>query len=156
MPENTSLEIVDVSRFPLFTTDLERVPPAEVRSFKEKVRESDAILFATPEHNYSITAVMKNAIEWGNRPPEDRCWDGKPAAIISASTSLRGGARAQVHLRSIMVDLNMFPINRPLLLLANAPEAFDKDLRLKDDQVRETLKLVLQSLVSWTAKISQR
>ncbi|TMI24638.1 NAD(P)H-dependent oxidoreductase, partial [Candidatus Bathyarchaeota archaeon] len=72
-----------------------------------------------PEHNYTITAVMKNAIEWGNRPPNDNSWDSKPAAIMSASSGPRGGARAQLHLRQIMVDLDMHPINRPQLLVAN-------------------------------------
>lgn len=100
LPDNTTFEIFDVSGFPLFTQDLERNPTAEVRTFKEKIKDSDAILFATPEHNYSIPAMLKNAIEWGNRPAEDNSWEGKPAAIISASASPRGGARAQLHLRT--------------------------------------------------------
>src|SRR5205807_7834922 len=116
LPENATLEVVDVSRLPLYNQDLEHDMPEEVKEFKKKIRGADAILFATPEHNYSITAVLKNAIEWGNRLPRDASWSGKPAAIISASTSLRGGARAQLHLRQIMIDLNMYPINRPLLL----------------------------------------
>ena len=156
LPDNTTFEIFDVSRFPLFTQDLERNPLADVRKFKEKIRDSDAILFATPEHNYSVSAMLKNAIEWGNRPEDDNSWDGKPAAIVSASTSPRGGARGQLHLRQIMWDLNMHPINMPQLLLARAQEAFDNDLRLKDERARETLKVVLQNLVSWTAKIKNQ
>lgn len=153
LPANATLEVFDITTFPLFSQDMERTPPAEVRAFKEKIRGSDAILFATPEHNYSIPAMLKNAIEWGNRPSEDNSWDGKPAAIISASSALRGGARAQLHLRQIMVDLNMHPINEPQLLLARAQGAFDESLRLKDESAREMLKAVLQSLANWTAKI---
>src|SRR5438552_5860313 len=93
LPQNATLEIVDVSRLPLYNQDLEQEMPEEVKELKKKIRGADAILFATPEHNYSITAVLKNAIEWGNRPPKDASWNGKPAAIISASTSLRGGVR---------------------------------------------------------------
>ena len=153
LPENMTLEIFDVSKFPLYSQDLDRGPPAIVRTFKEKIRDCDAILFASPEHNYSVTAVLKNAIEWGNRPPGDNSWDGKPAAIVGASSGPRGSVRAQLHLRQIMVDLNLHPINQPQLLLARAQDAFDKDLRLRDETYRETLKTVLQSLKSWTIKI---
>ncbi len=111
LPQNTTLEIVDISGLPLYNQDLEHDMPEVVKEFKKKIRGADAILIATPEHNYSITAILKNAIERGNRPPRVTSWSGKPAAIISASTSLRGGARAQLHLRQIMIDLNMYPIN---------------------------------------------
>jgi chromate reductase len=153
LPENTTLEIFDVSRFPLYSQDLDRDLPAIVRTFKEKIRNSDAILFASPEHNYSVTAVLKNAIEWGNRPAGDNSWDGKPAAIVGASSGPRGTVRAQLHLRQIIVDLNMHAINQPQLLLARAQDAFDGDLRLKDEAYREALKTVLQALKSWTMKI---
>ena len=156
LPDNTSIEIFDVSKFPLYTQDLDRNVPREVQMFKQKIKKADAILFATPEHNYSITAVLKNAIEWGNRPPGNNSWDGKPAAIIGASSGPRGTARAQLQLRQIMVDLNMYPINRPLLLLHNAADAFNKDRRLIDENFRETLKGVLQSLVDWTTKLNQK
>jgi len=155
LPDNATLEIFDVSRFPLFTQDHERNPPAEVQLFKQKIRQSDAILFATPEHNYTITAVLKNAIEWGNRPGGDNSWNGKAAAIVSASSGPRGGARAQLHLRQILVDLNMYPINQPQLLLARAQDSFDSDLKLKDPQAKEALKTILQTLVGWTEKINR-
>ncbi len=155
VPDNTTLEIFDVSKFPLYTQDLDRNMPGEVRTFKQKTRSSDAILFATPEHNYTITAVMKNAIEWGNRPPGDNSRDSRPAAIVGASNGPRGTARAQLQLCQIMVDLNMYPVNRPLLLLANAADASDTDRRLTDAKYGETLKGVLQSLVNWTAKINR-
>src|SRR6266852_20528 len=155
LPEGAALDAYDVSAFPLFNQDLEVEIPAVIRRFKERVRRADAILFATPEHNYSISAVLKNAIEWGNRPEEDNSWDGKPAAIMSASTSPRGGVRAQLHLRQILVDLNMYPINKPLLLVANADEKFNADLQLTDGEVLQTLRDVLSSLVEWTRKLQR-
>jgi chromate reductase len=153
LPQNATLEVVDVSRLPLYNQDLEHEMPEEVKELKKKIRGADAILFATPEHNYSITAVLKNAIEWGNRPPRDVSWSGKPAAIISASTSLRGGVRAQLHLRQIMIDLNMYPINRPQLLVANAKDKFNENLQLTDEETVQTLRDVLSSLVEWTRKL---
>jgi chromate reductase, NAD(P)H dehydrogenase (quinone) len=150
---DASLEIFEVSTLPLYNQDLEHEMPENIREFKKKIRGSDAILFSTPEFNYSIPAILKNAIEWGNRPPNDRSWDGKPAAIMSASTGPRGGVRAQIQLRTIMVDLNMHPVNRPLLLVANAQDKFDVNLQLTDQETRETLRNLLASLVEWTRQL---
>jgi len=155
LPSNATLEVSDVSRLPLYNQELEHDMPEVVMELKRKIRGADAILIATPEHNYSITAVLKNAIEWGNRPPRDASWSGKPAAIISASTSLRGGARAQLHLRQIMIDLNMYPINRPQLMVANAGDKFGEDLQLTDEESRQTLRDVLSCLVDWTLKLQR-
>ncbi len=153
VPENVLLETFDVSHFPLFNDDLVAEMPREIRDFKQRIRQADAILFATPEYNYSISAIMKNAIEWGNQP--DNSWDEKPAAIISASISMRGGARAQAHLRQIMVDLNMYPINQPQLLLAKASEKFDANLKLVDSASVKTLQSLLAALVEWTRRLGQ-
>jgi len=153
LPEGAALQVYDVSIFPLYNQDIEVEIPAPVRRFKEEIRRADAILFATPEHNYSITALLKNAIEWGNRPDGDNSWDGKPAAIMSASTSPRGGVRAQLHLRQILVDLNMYPINKPQLLVARAQEHFDANLKLTDSEFRGTLRGLLSSLVVWTRRL---
>ena len=155
LPEKATLDVVDISGLPLYNQDLEHDMPEVVKEFKKKIRGADAILIATPEHNYSITAVLKNAIEWGNRPLRDTSWSGKPAAIISASTSLRGGVRAQLHLRQIMIDLNMYPINRPLLLIANAKDKFNEELQLTDGEILQTLRDVLSSLVEWTRKLQR-
>jgi chromate reductase len=154
LPQNSTLEIFDVSGFPLFNQDKERNPPPEVGEFKRKVREADAILFATAEFNFSISAQMKNAIEWANRPGEDNSWDGKPAAIVSASTAIRGGARAQLHLRQIMADLNVYPINQPQLYVGKAGDAFDSELRLSDEKYRKTLKELLEALVEWAVRMN--
>ena len=151
-----TLEIFDISRLPLYNQDLEPAMPAQVLEFKKNVKESDAILFAVPEHNYTITAVMKNALEWGARPPSDNSWNEKPCAMMSASSGPRGGARAQLHLRQILVDLNMHPINRPLLLVANEADKFDSNLKLTDTQIRETLRTLLTRLEEWTRTLQNK
>jgi len=152
-PESVLIETYDISNLPLHNQDLEAKMPPQVTEFKSKVRQADAILFAAPEHNYTIIAVMKNAIEWGNRPPNDNSWDSKPAAIMSASSGPRGGARAQLHLRQIMVDLNMHPINRPRLLVANEDGKFDVKMKLTDMQIRETLRKLLIQLAECTRRV---
>jgi len=153
LPENVTLELADISNIPLYSQDLEDQPPESVRVLKEKIRGADSVLFATAEHNFSITAVLKNAIEWGNRPGDDNTWDGKPAAVISASSGPRGGVRSQLHLRQILVDLNMYAMNKPALLLGNASQAFDTNLRLTDERARKSLKAVLEGLVTWSARL---
>ena len=85
MPANATLETIQLDDIPIFNPDLERPLPPAVRHFKERVRAADAILFATPEENYSIPAVLKNAIDWASRPLGDSAWQGKPAAIMGAS-----------------------------------------------------------------------
>jgi chromate reductase, NAD(P)H dehydrogenase (quinone) len=149
-PEGMRVETFDISGFSLYNQDLEARMPPQVREFKRKIREADAILFAVPEHNYTLTAVLKNAIEWGNRPSNDNSWDNKPAAIMSASSGPRGGVRAQLHMRQILVDLNMYALNRPLLLVANEDDKFDANMKLIDPQTRETLRNLLVRLEEWT------
>lgn len=153
LPPGVTLEIFDVSGFPIFNQDLLAEMPPAVKLFKEKIRQSDAVLFATPEHNYSISALLKNAIEWGNRPADDNSWEGKPAGIVSASDGPSGGRRVQLHLRQIMVDLNMHPINSPQLYVARAQDKLDSDLKLTDEKTRETLRKLLAALVEWAGKV---
>ncbi len=153
VPPGVVLETFDVSGLPLYNQDLEKEPPRIVGEFKEEIRKADAVLFSTPEHNYSVPAVLKNAIEWGDRPETDNSWDGKPAAIMSASTGPRGGVRAQLVLRQIMVDLNMHPLNQPQLLVAAAHEKFDLASKLTDERVRDRLRDLLLALVEWTRRL---
>src|SRR5260370_38075248 len=124
-----------------------------VKKFKEKIRAVDGVLFATPEYNYSISAVLKNAVEWGNRPDGENSWEGKPVAIMSASASPRGGARRQLHLRQILADLDMYPINQPQVLVANANEKFDDNLRLTDQRSRQMLREMLVALAQWGRRL---
>src|SRR6187431_3793375 len=116
-PEGVTIETFDISGIPPFNQDDEGTPPEIVTEFKRKIRGSDAILFSTPEYNYSVPGVLKNAIDWASRPYGDSAWNGKPAAIMGASAGAIGTARAQYDLRKMMVFLNMFPINQPEVMI---------------------------------------
>ena len=112
LPEGVTLEIFDLLGIPAYNQDLESDMPTKIKEFKLKIREeSDAILIATPEYNYSVPGVLKNAIDWASRPYGDNSFDGKPVAIMSTSIAMLGGARAQYHLRQMFVFLNMYPVN---------------------------------------------
>ena len=94
-PQGTTIEIFDLDGIPLFNQDQEKSPPAKVVEFKKKIREADAILIATPEYNYSVPGVLKNAIDWASRPYGDSAWAKKAVAVMGASPSALGTARAQ-------------------------------------------------------------
>jgi chromate reductase len=153
LPKDTSLEIFDLEGIPVFNQDLEQSVPARVKEFKAKIKAADAILFVTPEHNYSIPGVLKNAIDWASRPYGDNSFDGKPAAIMSASTGMLGGARAQYHLRQVLVFLNMHPLNKPEIFVTFANQKFDEQGKLTDEKTKEFIKGFLEALVNWTKKL---
>jgi chromate reductase, NAD(P)H dehydrogenase (quinone) len=155
-PEGTEIEIFELDAIPPFNQDDEAEPPAAVAEFKRKIREADAILFVTPEYNYSISGVLKNAIDWASRPYGDSAWDGKPAAIMGVSGGNIATARAQYDLRKMMVFLNMFPINRPEVMIGNSADKFDASGTLTDEPTREFIAKLLQSLVDWTSRIAPR
>jgi len=152
-PEDASIDIFELDGIPGFNQDEEQNPPAKVVELKRRIREADAILFVTPEYNYSVPGVLKNAIDWASRPYGDSAWNGKPAAIMGASVGTIGTARAQYHLRQMMVFLNMFPVNQPEVMIGNASEKFDAQGNLTNDVAKQFIRQLLQNLVDWTRRI---
>jgi chromate reductase, NAD(P)H dehydrogenase (quinone) len=136
-PEGVRIEVGDIHGFPLFNQDDEGNPPDAVRRFQDRARAADAVLFVLNEHNYGLSAAAKNALDWGSRPSATSAWNGKPAGIMSASTGMLGGSRAQYQLRQTMVYLNMFPINRPEVIVPFAAQKFDAIGRLIDEATRK-------------------
>src|SRR6185503_9840977 len=153
VPEGASIEIFELDGIPGFNEDEEQNPPAKVVELKKLIREADAILFVTPEYNYSVPGVLKNAIDWASRPYGDSAWSGKPAAIMGASVGALGTARAQYHLRQMMVFLNMYPVNQPEVMIANASQRFDKEGNLTDETSKKLIRPLLETLVEWTRRI---
>jgi chromate reductase len=156
LPSDTALEIFDLSDIPPFNQDLETNMPAKVKEFKTKIRESDALLIATPEYNYSVPGVLKNAIDFASRPYGDSPFDDKPVAIMSASIGMTGGARAQYHLRQMFVFLNMHPVNVPEVIVTFAGDKFDAEGNLFDDNTKKFLTQLLQNLSIWTRRLGDK
>jgi chromate reductase len=150
VPEGARLEIFDLAGIPPFNQDEEAHPPARVVEFKRAIRAADAILIVTPEYNYSIPGVLKNAIDWASRPYGDSAWEGKPVALMGASVGAMGSSRAQYHLRQVFVFLNMYPLNRPEVMISNAAQRFDDKGNLKDEDTRNVIRKLLEALVAWT------
>jgi chromate reductase len=154
LPEGATLEIFELDGIPGFNEDQERQPPAKVVELKKRIRASDALLIVTPEYNYSVPGVLKNAIDWASRPYGDSAWTGKPAAIMGASLGWLGTARAQYHLRQMFVFLNVLPINQPEVMISHAAKRFDSEGNLTDEDTKRHIRQLLRNLVEWTMLIS--
>jgi chromate reductase len=150
-PEGVKIEIWDrVGELPLFSQDLEKTPPPVVTEMKAAIRATDAVLFVTPEYNYSVSGVLKNAIDWASRPYGDSAWSGKPVAIMSASGGIFGGARAQYHLRQMFVFLNMYTVNQPEVMIPQAHQRFDEQGNLTDENSKKLIRQLLEELARLT------
>ncbi len=153
-PAGVTIEIAPIDDLPLYNEDL-RVGggfPAAAERLRGTIRAADALLFATPEYNFSISGVLKNALDWASRPP-DQPFSGKAFAIIGASSGLVGTARAQFHLRQTMVGVNAFAINAPQVLIASAAQKFDAEGKLTDATARDLIAQLLTALVAFAGKL---
>jgi chromate reductase len=145
-PAGMSIEIFDLSGIPLYNEDVhEKGNPPSVQEFRDKIKAADAVLVATPEYNYSTSGVLKNAIDWASRPPEQP-FDGKPLAIFGASPAFTGTARAQYHLRQIFIYMNPRLLNRPEVFITTAHTKFDQQGKLTDESTRKALTGLLVAL----------
>jgi chromate reductase len=154
-PKNVKIEVFDLEGIPPFNQDFEDRPPKVVRELKAKIRTADALLIATPEYNYSVPGVLKNAIDWASRPYGDNAFEDKPVALMSASEGMLGGARAQYHLRQTLVALNMHAINRPEILVSHVDEKIDETGKISDKKTREKIRKLVDSLTNWTIKLKE-
>ena len=153
LPAGVKLEIADISQLPLYNADLQAQGfPDAVNQLGIKIRAADALLFSSPEYNYSVSGVLKNAIDWVSRL-DKQPFAGKPAAIIGASMGILGTARAQYHLRQIGVFLDLRFINRPEVMIGKAQERFDADGKLTDTATRD---LIAKQMIALHAAIAAR
>lgn len=153
MPGGAELEIFTLDGIPVFNQDEEEQPPEKVVQLKSAIRAADALLIATPEYNYSIPGVLKNAIDWATRPYGDVPFLGKPAAIMGATIGGMGTSRCQYHLRQVLGALNVHTLNQPEMMLSHAEQAFDEQGGLRDAQANEQLDKLLNALVRWTVRL---
>lgn len=155
LPPGMQLEIVDLSPIPLYNEDVRAQGfPEAVQAFRDRLAAADAVLIVTPEYNYSMPGVMKNAIDWASRPP-NQPFDGKPVAIMGASPSLLGTARAQYHLRQSLVFLNALPLNRPEVMIGRVDTKIDDQGRLTDEDTRQHIAKLLAALDAWTRRLNR-
>jgi chromate reductase, NAD(P)H dehydrogenase (quinone) len=153
LPDGVSMEIHPLADIPLYNEDvLTAGMPESVCDFKAKIAAADALLIATPEYNYSIPGVLKNALDWASRPYKENVLLGKPAAIMGAG-GVSGSMRAQAALRHAAQGCGLILLTRPEVAVQISKEKFDADGNLTDDAVKERIKLLVEALVVWTRKL---
>lgn len=153
LPPGMTLEIFDLSPLPMFNQDFEKPFPEAVTAFRRQLAQAGAVLIATPEYNSSITAALKNALDWASRSPQPPL-QGKPVAIMGASTGNFGTLRAQLHLRQILTHIGALPLGKPEVLVARAEQAFDTGGKLVDPTARGFLQDLLVALAKWSERVS--
>jgi chromate reductase len=152
-PDSMAIEPIEIGAMPFYNADLEAEgDPPSVATFKALVREADGILIATPEYNDGIPGVLTNAIDWGSRLPGRAPLAGKPVALVGASPSQVGTARAQLHVRQLLGHVHARTLPPPELLVAAAHQRFDADLRLTHDETRRVLAALLERFARWIAR----
>src|SRR4051794_23451651 len=155
-PANMTVTVADISQIPPYNEDVraQGFPPS-VETLRRQIAAADALLFACPEYNYSMTGVLKNAIDWASRPP-DQPFAGKPCAIIGAAAGMAGSARAQYDLRRSCVFLDMHPLNKPEVLIGQAQTKFDADGDLTDDAAKGFIRDLMANLANWARQIGNK
>ncbi len=152
-PAGATVEIFELDGIPLYNQDDEQAPPERVRLFKERIRSADAILIVTPEYNYSVPGVLKNALDWASRPYGNNAFDGKPAAIMGGTVGALGTARAQYHLRQCCVALNMPVLNKPEVMVAAVDKKIDAAGRVTDEPTRQYIANLVEGLAQWARRL---
>jgi len=150
-PAELKLGIVEIGELPIYNQDGDQNPPAAWTEFRARIRAADAVLFVTPEHNRSVPAALKNALDVGSRPYGKSAWTGKPGAVVSASPGAIGGFGANHHLRQSLVFLNVPAMAQPEAYIGGADKLFDANGKLVNDGTRKFLQGFMQAYAAWVA-----
>lgn len=147
------IDIIDIKEMPMYNQDIELDPPQIVLDVKKEAKESDGIIFVTPEYNYSIPGVLKNTLDWFSRV--ERAVAGKPTMVIGASTGFLGTVRSQNHLRQVLNSGGLACLNLPRneVYIANVEDKLDQDGKISDQATIGYLDKTLDNFVDWIEKI---
>lgn len=153
VPAGVTLVLDDLREIPLYDGDLDDDAhrPAAVEGLKRRIAEADAVLIATPEYNYGIPGVLKNAIDWASRPGYRSVFRDKPATMVSAATSVVGGARVQGQLKQVLLGMAAEVFPWPEVLVGGAHQKI-VDGRLVDEATRTHLRELLVAFAAWVQR----
>ena len=153
-PTDLSITVFDLTSIPSYNADVEAAgDPEPVAAFKSELGHADGLLIATPEYNYSVPGVLKNAIDWASRPPANSPLRGKPAMLMGVSAGASGTMRAQLALRQSFVFTQTLAMLQPEVLVARGQEKFDAHGRLTDERTRENLRKALRAFADWVRRL---
>lgn len=148
LPDSTSIEIYDLSNLPFFNEDIENEIdyPKAARNFIDALKEAEAYILSSPEYNYSIPPVLKNALDWASREDESP-FGNRPVAIVSASPGVLGGARVQYHLRQVCLSLDLNVISHPEVFIGSIHKKLNDAGEIDDKDVEKKLKRLIEKLI---------
>lgn len=155
-PPSFDIKIIKIEQLPLYNQNYDEVNPKEYEAFRATVKALDAVLFITPEHNRSIPAALKNALDVASRPWGQNIWGGKPGAIISESTNVSNGAATNHHLRQVLSFLQIPVLQHPECHLNNILEAMGEDGRLTSDRAVQFLQNFMDAYANWVNLICSK
>ncbi len=153
-PAALKLELLDIGHLALYNQDLDANPPAEWVAFKERIQKADGFIFVTPEHNRSMPAALKNALDIASRPYGHNAWSGKPGLVVSQSPGAQGGFGAHHHLRQSLVFLNVLTLMQPEVYLSQSAGLFNEQGELTNDSTRGFLGKVMTTFADWVERQS--
>jgi chromate reductase len=155
LPPGMTLQITSIADIPMYNQDVfDAGMPEPVKRIRREIVAADGILFASPEYNFSVSAPLKNVIDWASRPP-DQAFQDKPCAMFSCAVGPLGGARNQYDLRRILVQLWAYPLPRPEVFIGNAPTKF-ADGKLTDETTRKFLSELLAGFKTWIERMQPK
>lgn len=148
-PAGIEFEELDIGALPHYNQDLEKDPPGVVRDFRATLARLDGFMFVSPEYNRSEPGVVKNALDWGSRPPGQSGWSGKPALLAGASGGAISTAAAQVHLRAVLSSMNIYAMGHPEVYIRFRDGLVDEQFNVTDESTEKFLKLVMERFGEW-------
>lgn len=154
-PAPLKLSLIEIGQLSIYNQDGDENPPAAWTQFRERIRTANAVLFVTSEHNRSVPAALKNAIDVGSGPYGKNAWSGKPGAVVSASPGAIGGFGANHHLRQSLVFLNVPAMPQPEAYIGGADKLLDAQGKLANDGTRKFLQGFMQAYAAWIAANSK-
>lgn len=152
LPEDYKAEFLDFSNLTFYNQDLDDNPHESWVQFRKKVKDTDALLFVTPEYNRSIPGALKNALDVASRPYGENVWSGKPGGVISVSISGAGGFGANHHLRQALTFLNVYTMQQPEAYIGNVMEYLDDSGKVVNESTQKFLQSYADAFVDWIGK----
>ena len=154
MPADFKLEYASLGDLPLYNQDNENNPPPPVVKLKQLIADAQGILFVSPEHNRSLPAALKNAIDWGTRPWGQNSWAGKAAGILGASPSAAGTAMMQQHLRNILAAEGVSVLSTPEVFIQFGEGLVEDQYNITNEGTRKFLQGWVDRYVAWIRKFN--
>ncbi len=153
-PAGYTMKLIDIGGLPLYNQDSDGTDVKEYLDFRNEIKALDAVLFITPEHNRSIPAALKNALDIGSRPYGQNVWNGKPGAVISQSTGGIGGFGANHHLRQVLVFVNVLTLAQPEAYIGASHTLIDHTGALSNEETKDFLNGFLAAFAEWIEKVA--